>query len=135
MSHSYYWFVGPDESEQDGTHQEHGGNHVEWQIIVARRLDEHAENDAAEETTDVASRVHRTGDGAGMVLAEVNAECPGTGQHQVEDADLRGIMIYASLDKNTKTAILPGMKATRNIQTAETAREVEPSALRPMLTP
>ena len=38
-------------------------------------------------------------------------------------------------DRNTNTAILPGMKAARNMHTADTANDVEPKALRPTLMP
>ena len=64
---------GIDEVEKDGADDEHEGNHVEGQIVVARRLDELPEEYAAAETSDVTCRVHGSREDACLVLAQVDA--------------------------------------------------------------
>ena len=59
----YDRFLGIDETEQHRRDEQHAGNHVERQIIVAGGLHQVAEQDAAEETADVSESVHRSRNG------------------------------------------------------------------------
>ena len=81
---------GIDEAEEEGGNEEHAGNHVEGEVVVAGGLHEVTEKDATEETADVAESVHGSGDGSGMLLAKVDAEGPGRRKHEVEDAETEG---------------------------------------------
>ena len=83
----YDRFLGIDETEQHRRDEQHGGNHVERQIIVAGGLHQIAEQDAAEETSYISKGVHGARDGSRMLLAKVNAKCPCRREHQVENAE------------------------------------------------
>ena len=80
-------FLRIDEGKQHGTDDEHDGNHVEGQVIVARLLHEFSKQNATAEASDVTGGIHGTGERACLLFAQVDAERPGGGQHEVEDAE------------------------------------------------
>ena len=116
-------FLWIDEGKEQRTDEQHDRYHVQWHVVIARPLYQFAKQDTTAEATNISCGIHRSAQRSCLLLAQVNTQGPSRRQHKVEDAEAQ------------KTAILPGMKAARNIQTAETASELEPNALRPTLMP
>ena len=101
--------VGSIHGEEQGAHQDHRRDDEQRSVVAARRPDEVAEQDGTGQASRLAGRVHRPGDGAGVLFAEVETDGPSRREHAVHGAE-------AERQERRSTAALPGVRAETSMR-------------------